>query len=131
MYRFVDRDMLLRHHWGLGVGHIYSHVASSSDENHTFTETGNRSVAEATSPSSSMPISPKSRSQNNVGGSTATIPVDDHDPDEEFVLPHWGGSELEWEVARDSESDSSSSESEGDAEIHTMYALYDGDDSDY
>jgi hypothetical protein len=22
---FVDRDMLMRHHWGLGVGHSYSH----------------------------------------------------------------------------------------------------------
>jgi len=25
-FRFVDRDMLMRYHWGLGVGHIYSHV---------------------------------------------------------------------------------------------------------
>ncbi|KAJ3538280.1 hypothetical protein NMY22_g5229 [Coprinellus aureogranulatus] len=24
--RFVDRDMLMRYHWGLGVGHLYSHV---------------------------------------------------------------------------------------------------------
>ncbi|KIJ64394.1 hypothetical protein HYDPIDRAFT_90003, partial [Hydnomerulius pinastri MD-312] len=24
--RFVDRDMLLRYHWGHGVGHVYSHV---------------------------------------------------------------------------------------------------------
>jgi hypothetical protein len=23
--RFVDRDMVMRYHWGLGVGHIYSH----------------------------------------------------------------------------------------------------------
>lgn len=23
--RFVDRDMLMRYHWGLGVGHIHSH----------------------------------------------------------------------------------------------------------
>jgi hypothetical protein len=23
--RFVDRDMLMRFHWGLGVGHVYSH----------------------------------------------------------------------------------------------------------
>ncbi|KIK25266.1 hypothetical protein PISMIDRAFT_43715, partial [Pisolithus microcarpus 441] len=26
--RFADRDMLLRYHWGLGVGHMYSHVHS-------------------------------------------------------------------------------------------------------
>ena len=22
---FVDRDMVMRYHWGLGVGHVYSH----------------------------------------------------------------------------------------------------------
>ncbi|KAI0309335.1 hypothetical protein OF83DRAFT_1072198, partial [Amylostereum chailletii] len=26
--RFVDRDMLMRHHWGAGVGHTYSHSSS-------------------------------------------------------------------------------------------------------
>lgn len=24
-YRIVDRDMIMRYHWGLGVGHVYSH----------------------------------------------------------------------------------------------------------
>jgi hypothetical protein len=23
--RFADRDMLMRYHWGLGIGHVYSH----------------------------------------------------------------------------------------------------------
>ena len=23
--RFVDRDMLMRFHWGLGIGHVYTH----------------------------------------------------------------------------------------------------------
>ncbi|KAG6376632.1 hypothetical protein JVT61DRAFT_1616 [Boletus reticuloceps] len=27
--KFVDRDMLMRYHWGLGVGHTYSHVRGS------------------------------------------------------------------------------------------------------
>lgn len=29
--RFVDRDTLLRYHWGLGVGHTYSHVRDQSE----------------------------------------------------------------------------------------------------
>ena len=29
--RFVDRDMLMRYHWGLGIGHSYSHMAVSPD----------------------------------------------------------------------------------------------------
>jgi hypothetical protein len=28
--RFVDRDMLMRYHWGLGVGHVYSRIDESS-----------------------------------------------------------------------------------------------------
>ena len=24
-FRFVDHDMLMRYHWGLGIGHTYSH----------------------------------------------------------------------------------------------------------
>ena len=31
MRRFVDRDMLMRYHWGLGVGHTYSHVRDHSE----------------------------------------------------------------------------------------------------
>ncbi|KIJ59550.1 hypothetical protein HYDPIDRAFT_33080 [Hydnomerulius pinastri MD-312] len=31
--RFVDRDMLLRYHWGLGISHIYSHVRDNSRVN--------------------------------------------------------------------------------------------------
>ena len=29
--RFVDRDMLMHYHWGLGIGHAYSHTAFSTD----------------------------------------------------------------------------------------------------
>jgi len=25
MHRFVDRDMIMRYHWGLAVGHVYTH----------------------------------------------------------------------------------------------------------
>jgi hypothetical protein len=30
LIRFVDRDMLMRFHWGLGVGHLYSHEDRSA-----------------------------------------------------------------------------------------------------
>ena len=26
---FVDRDMLMRYHWGLGIGHQYAHTTAS------------------------------------------------------------------------------------------------------
>lgn len=42
--RFVDRDMIMRYHWGLGIGHLYSHgqsagVATASNQtNNTATD---------------------------------------------------------------------------------------------
>jgi hypothetical protein len=29
-FSFVDRDMVMRYHWGLGVGHVYGHHSSSN-----------------------------------------------------------------------------------------------------
>lgn len=40
--RFVDRDMLMRYHFGLGVGHTYATPPESTNKNGTTTiETGN------------------------------------------------------------------------------------------
>jgi|ERR1700722_1837797 len=25
LYRFLDRDMVMRYHWGVAVGHLYTH----------------------------------------------------------------------------------------------------------
>jgi len=41
--RFVDRDMVMRYHWGMAVGHVYTHAtpnnicrqATTTDENTT------------------------------------------------------------------------------------------------
>ena len=30
-FRFVDRDMMIRFHWGLGVGHLYCHGSRRED----------------------------------------------------------------------------------------------------
>lgn len=30
--RFVDRDMLMRFYWGLGIGHVYSHGDEDEDD---------------------------------------------------------------------------------------------------
>ncbi|KIJ57944.1 hypothetical protein HYDPIDRAFT_34653 [Hydnomerulius pinastri MD-312] len=29
--RFVDRDMVMRYHWGMGVGHVYAYTSSSTN----------------------------------------------------------------------------------------------------
>ncbi|KAG6904490.1 hypothetical protein DXG01_009497 [Tephrocybe rancida] len=43
--RFVDRDMLMRYHWGLGVGHVYSHNLSSPESEQ---DASSRKESEAT-----------------------------------------------------------------------------------
>jgi hypothetical protein len=34
MYRFVDRDMIMRYLWGLAVGHTYSHESTKRSISH-------------------------------------------------------------------------------------------------
>jgi hypothetical protein len=40
IHRFVDRDMVMRYHWGLGIGHVYSHHSGSGSYSATNTEQG-------------------------------------------------------------------------------------------
>ena len=39
IHRFVDRDMVMRYHWGLGVGHVYSHHSGSGSYSSATTNT--------------------------------------------------------------------------------------------
>lgn len=32
MARFADRDMIMRYHWGLAVGHVYAHEKTTDAE---------------------------------------------------------------------------------------------------
>jgi hypothetical protein len=41
-FRFADRDMTMRYHWGLGIGHNYS-----SDSNHLFQESSLPQIVKA------------------------------------------------------------------------------------
>jgi hypothetical protein len=38
--RFADRDMLMRYHWGLGIGHIYSHEHHSHPSHSILADSG-------------------------------------------------------------------------------------------
>lgn len=125
--RFVDRDMLVRFHWGLGVGHTYSHAPSSEDDNQPFPVTENCAAEQAMMSHSSEQMSVSSQPQNPIASSSAVAGGDD--PNDEFVvLPQWEGSGFEWEAISDSESTSNSestSDSEENVDIQTMYAAYD------
>jgi hypothetical protein len=40
IHRFVDWDMVMRYHWGLGIGHVYSHHSGSGSYSTTNAEQG-------------------------------------------------------------------------------------------
>jgi hypothetical protein len=46
--RFVDRDMVMRYHWGLGVGHVYSHQQSCTNAGVLWPGVAERSQCRAT-----------------------------------------------------------------------------------
>jgi hypothetical protein len=56
--RFVDRDMLMRYHWGMGIGHVYSW----------------HSVATSASPSTNLDPAPP---QPNTSGEHETSSTED------------------------------------------------------
>jgi hypothetical protein len=49
MSRFSDRDLLMRYHWGLGVGHIYAYQPAG-----TFVHTPEVNVPSAVLPESTL-----------------------------------------------------------------------------
>lgn len=65
--RFVDRDMVMRFHWGLGIGHVYSHA----DSPNVSTVSGGEEEDE------------DHNSDKNVEVKTQSIIDDDEDDDEE------------------------------------------------
>jgi hypothetical protein len=42
LVRFVDRDMVMRYHWGLAVGHAYAHEKGDTDSMNRHVEECNR-----------------------------------------------------------------------------------------
>lgn len=129
--RYVDRDMLLRYHWGLGVGHTYSHVqvqGSSTNENQPCSSTETEQTVQTASSTSTIP--PSTSCQPEI--SHKVTRVSDEDASEsEFLLPYWDGEELEWEMS-DSESASEERESDDSDDDDTranMYAFHDAEDN--
>jgi hypothetical protein len=115
-FRFVDRDMMMRFHWGLGVGHLYT--CSSSESNQTVSALSETSDSQQADGSD---LSDGDECEASVTLLTHPCPQDinsdaedpENDPD---------GSESEWD--RDDD-DLWSSDSGGRSD---MDSLHDGDD---
>jgi hypothetical protein len=101
--RFVDPDMLMWYHWGLGIGHIYSH-------GHTE---GHSTAVSATAQASDT--------RADDEGPEAPAMVINHQDDSDFENPEFGLENEEddlWEI------EESSRDSKPDEELLTMVDTY-------
>lgn len=72
--RFVDRDMLMRYHWGLGIGHKYSWDSGSQAEDSEYPQPQPQP----------QPVSGLSSSENRM--SQEEMPGSDHPENESMQL---------------------------------------------
>ena len=121
-FSFVDRDMVMRFHWGLGVGHAYTHQqlctnaavvwnSSESESNQSFQS---RNVPEGPEPSDQMGMGTE---EDIVDSGTGTDGSGSESDDEEY------------EPSEGDDDDESSDDDEYLLDIDEMYGLRDsGDD---
>ncbi|KIJ10963.1 hypothetical protein PAXINDRAFT_16115 [Paxillus involutus ATCC 200175] len=111
---FVDHDMLLRYHWGSGVGHTYSHTPD---------------MAEHLDQLSYIRVSPgETQSLDNIDGSGDTLKHQDSDnPDVEFSLTNQDM--LEWETIGNEigPGDDGDDKAEDELDVGEMYEMYGSD----
>ena len=106
--RFVDRDMLLRYHWGLGIGHTYSHDRDRSEHN-------DESITPQVLHADAL-----DRVPSNIHARMEPV-----NPDDEFLLVD--RDELGWEN-EDMDRDGSDNGSEADPTMYEMYGSDWGDE---
>ena len=113
--RFVDRDMLLRYYWGLGVGHTYSHARDHSEHN-------DESIMPQGSHVQSWHDDALDHVSSNASARAGPVNLDD-----EFSLVDQDG--LGWESEDvDGASPNDGSESEVDSIMYEMYGSDWGDE---
>jgi hypothetical protein len=115
--RFVDRDMLMRYHVGLGVGHQYAH-------NEQHQPPAQENPADATNPTNSGHIQ-KPTVENSAFADHAMESSKDDDADE---IPEEDGDESSVRASDDNDStagdDNRSSEAEGDTDDDEVLARH-------
>jgi hypothetical protein len=104
--RFVDPDMLMRYHWGLGIGHVYSHGHTRIHVNQTATPATTQTFQ-------------------------ASAGIDDLEPvevadfqDDSDIENRELGFRNDDEDLRDASADSVDSESDNDVELLDMVDMY-------
>jgi len=112
---FVDRDMLMRFHWGLGVGHVYTHQQLCTDAAMVWNESECRpKQSSRPEPSNQMGM------EEDIGSGTGTDDSGSESDDSDYKPSE--GDEAE------SGDDEDDSDSEHLLDNEEMYGQHDSDD---
>ncbi|KAF9230895.1 hypothetical protein BU15DRAFT_56758 [Melanogaster broomeanus] len=109
--RFVDRDMLLRFHWGIGVGHTYSHVPDNPIDPRELQESQSRPYLNI---SPDLTLNTVATSSADDGDGISKLALTDH----ELEVAGWD--ENESDQIEGSASDESM-DSDHEAALYEMY----------
>ena len=131
--RFVDRDMLMRYHWGYGVGHTYSHFRRDSNSD------SESLLGQAASQDCDGPTNQSPETEED-GGDHEEMPMDDEEWPQRECNDDKGTNtaspstddqgELDFDDEGNSESGSDSDNSEGSSSSESDDSDEDGSESD-
>jgi hypothetical protein len=134
---FVDRDMLMRYHWGLAVGHVYTHQRKSdaavgeSRRNDMSPRSNN-----AHSPDEDNG-SPGDHESHMSGGSHPGTEVPNiwteleyEDDEQEYELDESDDDSCDWDEESGDEDSSDCSDEQAALDLDEMYGTFDIHDED-
>src|SRR5712664_2190613 len=81
--RFVDRDMLMRFHWGLAVGHVYAHQQPCTDPSVIWDESRSTLREDTISPNEKEMEDNAIGSDPGADNSGSESDDDDYEPSDE------------------------------------------------
>ncbi|KIJ58045.1 hypothetical protein HYDPIDRAFT_34552 [Hydnomerulius pinastri MD-312] len=107
--RFVDRDMVMRYHWGMSVGHAYAYTSSPSNDSDGQQDEGHLGLGLADTTGASIGLSMGQES-------------DEESQEDDSAL--WA------EMDYPSDEDNDDADSDSDVLVDAMYELDEGEDFD-
>jgi hypothetical protein len=107
--RFADRDMVMRYHWGLGIGHVYSHSQAPNRDASTMASAESNSRY----PSDNSELEPEANNTvENILDPTVMVTLQEDGNDSDVDNPELGFEDLDDDLG-----DAEVSEGEADDEI--------------
>jgi hypothetical protein len=99
----VDRDMVMRYHWGCAVGHVYSHPTPPPSQPQSQTETRSQDISNAMDDSTTV--------EQRLCPDIPDVPEGEEEANEVSDDEQKGGSDVEFDDGRSEDSEGDDSQS--------------------